>query len=369
LEEVNKNDENIQEIDLTNSFSGETIDLTKLLKESNLIFLETTDSCLIGEVKKVVAVDSLLFILDSLVSNKLFLFNSNGKFIRQIGVKGQGPGEYIQATDCHYDKDKKEIIIFDQFKSEFLFYDLNGNYLRNKKFPFRFIQFAKAGEKYLYKHLLDNDRGIADYSLSIGSDSTQIEQIALPICKFNYAGGKLQTVNDSVASYGIPFCDTIYHYESGILSAKYHLKFNPSTHLPENFGKKTDYDYMKFRKRYPSSKYTYFLGDFVETDRYLFFPIQTKFVYYFFYNKIEKQLLSGMNLLNSDDRFEKMLLFHKPISNCGDFFIAPIEAHTIFSLLSSPKNENYRDTLYAKYPQLVNMKEDDNPFLFFYSLK
>lgn len=368
-----RNNNRLHEIDLTNSFSGineSLFDFTKLLNNYELFFLETTDSCLIGEIKKVIPIDSFLLVLDSFIANKICLFDRNGKFIRQIGNVGRGPGEYIQATDCYYDHNKKQIIIYDQFNSEFLFYDLMGNYSGNKKFTFRFIQFTMADKEYVYKNLLDNEhlKEINDHSLCIGSDSVQVEYVCLPILKFAYANGKLHRLNDTVATYGIPFCDTIYHYTRGTLYPQYHLKFSDRTHLPTHFDKNAGYDYMQFRKKYPSNKYTYFNGDFVETDNYVHFSVNYPLCYQFYYHKSKKQLFGGVNLLNNGDSFEKMLMFHNPTSNFGEYFISSITADDIFNYLNHT-SDNAKQQLLLQYPALRKLKAEDNPVLFFYRLK
>ncbi len=53
-----------------------------------MIKLETTPECLIKGFKKLEMNDSLVFFLDF---DHLFVFNREGKFLRRIGEKGQGP--------------------------------------------------------------------------------------------------------------------------------------------------------------------------------------------------------------------------------------------------------------------------------------
>lgn len=59
------------------------------------------------------------------------LFSLEGEWIRQIGRKGQGPGEYIGIRGIDYDPTHKEIAIADA--QQILFYDLDGNFLRHVK--------------------------------------------------------------------------------------------------------------------------------------------------------------------------------------------------------------------------------------------
>jgi len=61
----------------------------------------------------------------------IYLFHRNGQFIRKIGSRGQGPGEYFVAGDIDIDIKKKEILICDSRK--ILFFDFDGNFLRSRE--------------------------------------------------------------------------------------------------------------------------------------------------------------------------------------------------------------------------------------------
>ena len=63
--------------------------------EAKFIKLETTDSCLISEMKQISYVDGKIYIADEL-SQSVYIFNDSGSFLKKIGVKGQGPGEYVR---------------------------------------------------------------------------------------------------------------------------------------------------------------------------------------------------------------------------------------------------------------------------------
>jgi len=375
IREPVRDNNHLYEIDLTNSFmdtKSSSFDFTQLLDDYKLIFLETIESSIIGEIKKVIVVDSFILVLDPFVAKSLYIFRDDGKFVRQIGNTGRGPGEYIEPTDCHYDKEKNLIVIYDQFKSEFLYYDFDNNYLGNKKFFFRFIQFASIGNEYVYRILLDNShlKELNDYSLFIGTDTLPIKYACLPKFRFKLANGLLYNINDTIAVYGMPFCDTIYHYTHGTLLPRYYIKFNPRTRLPKNFDKNIQYDYHKFRKRYTSDQYTYFNGDFLETDDYLYFSISHNTGHLFYYHKDTKILYGGANfLVNRDYTLIRMLMFYgRPISHSGKYFISPIDADRIFSYLKFTE-ENIKKQLLQHHPALENLKIEDNPVLFFFKLK
>ena len=71
------------------------LDLSCILTDSiEIIKLNTSDECLIGEIKQVSFTDQFIFVSDPYVSQKIFMFDKNGKFVKNIGRQGGGPGEY-----------------------------------------------------------------------------------------------------------------------------------------------------------------------------------------------------------------------------------------------------------------------------------
>ena len=62
-----------------------------------IVKLETAQECLMGVVKRIYVVDSLLFISDS--NEKLFVFDRSGKFRNTIGTLGRGNDELLSMVD------------------------------------------------------------------------------------------------------------------------------------------------------------------------------------------------------------------------------------------------------------------------------
>lgn len=77
-----------------------SLDVSVMMKDSiEVIKLETTDSCLIGFINKISFTDKYILVSDARVSQKIYLFDKEGKFIRYISNKGSGPGEYSVIGD------------------------------------------------------------------------------------------------------------------------------------------------------------------------------------------------------------------------------------------------------------------------------
>ena len=61
------------------------------------------------------------------LQNKILVFDMDGKFVRSIGSKGQGPGEFLILLKFAIDEKNKRLIVVDY--SKIICYDLNGKLL------------------------------------------------------------------------------------------------------------------------------------------------------------------------------------------------------------------------------------------------
>jgi len=89
---------------------------------SKVIPLETTDASLIKEISNTHINENEMLIFDRDLK-KLLLFDLNGKFIRQIGHEGRGPGEYVKIIDFATTMDHDTISIYDEINQGILRYN------------------------------------------------------------------------------------------------------------------------------------------------------------------------------------------------------------------------------------------------------
>ena len=102
------------------------LDLSCILTDSiEIIKLETSDECLIGEIKKVSFTDQFIFVSDPYVSQKIFMFDKNGKFVKSIGSQGGGPGEYNTISNFTITGDS--LLIQDYNLHKYLVYSIKEN--------------------------------------------------------------------------------------------------------------------------------------------------------------------------------------------------------------------------------------------------
>lgn len=130
-----------------------TIDLSKALKKAKLseitkevpkfIFLETSDSSLIGRIDKVIFHENLIYILDVYISGGIFVFDSDGKFVKKLSSIGDGPNQYKQPLDFFIENDRIWVLDNGRDIKEF---SLDGKLIQsnNLKLPGGAIKFQKA---------------------------------------------------------------------------------------------------------------------------------------------------------------------------------------------------------------------------------
>lgn len=106
--------------------------LNQLFSRFDFISLETTDEALIGHISRLIVNGDNIFILDNSQAKTIFVFNTNGKFIRNIGKIGKGPGEYTNIEDFTIDKRTGNIVIL-AYPSIVLTYNSKGDFIKQKK--------------------------------------------------------------------------------------------------------------------------------------------------------------------------------------------------------------------------------------------
>ena len=118
-----------------------------LLGEKVIIPLETTDESIIGEINKLEIVHDTLYILDD-DQDMIFLFDKTGKYITRIADIGRGPQEYLGIKDFHID-DSIIYVAADQNQKIFC-YNLQGDFLHSFPIEGYFIQNITTDSNYIY---------------------------------------------------------------------------------------------------------------------------------------------------------------------------------------------------------------------------
>lgn len=75
-----------------------------------------------------------IYILDSYVSQQIFVFDKTGKLLYRIKNRGRGPQEYLSVGDMQVDTLRNEILVNDALARSYLYFSTDdGSFLRREK--------------------------------------------------------------------------------------------------------------------------------------------------------------------------------------------------------------------------------------------
>lgn len=120
----------------------DTLFISEISDSIKFIPLETNKKSFIKKIQKVKLYDSLIFIQDW---KNLLVFNSEGKFIRQIGRKGKGPGEY--SWILNFDIYKDTIYLSTSIKNTLIKYTIDGKFCEeiNPRIDTEYFDISSSG--------------------------------------------------------------------------------------------------------------------------------------------------------------------------------------------------------------------------------
>lgn len=106
----------------------EILYMADIVEPVRFVKVEATDSCLIKHITKVIDGEDFFYLLDRSGIQPVTKFTAEGKFVREIGSKGMGPGEFSTINDVSVNKGDGNIYIVASF-SEVMVYDSDGNFI------------------------------------------------------------------------------------------------------------------------------------------------------------------------------------------------------------------------------------------------
>ncbi|MDR0699405.1 MAG: 6-bladed beta-propeller [Tannerella sp.] len=109
--------------------------LSEIADDIRQVELELTDNSTIANVRKVLLCGEYILVYNGVRGGgEMLLFDGNGKFVRKIGRKGPGPGEYNHILTVTTDA-KNGLIYVISAGNKLICYDLNGQLVREETSP------------------------------------------------------------------------------------------------------------------------------------------------------------------------------------------------------------------------------------------
>lgn len=240
--------------------------------------LQTADTFLIGEVKKLIVYNDKYYIWDNL-SEAIYCFDSEGKFQNQIGKKGGAPNEFVRISDFTVNMENGNILVYSDVDRGLYEYMSNGEFV--KKTDTHFVLFSFAVDKdliYCYIGALPNPELFSrtfpeSYRfLTLKDGEPELLQLGytyydsflkVPLPSDNFSFYKDTMLLTEFLQPEIYWIDSI-----GNLHPRYRIKF--STNKSE-YSFDNEIDLQKKKQEEKDGDLTSLSNAFFETDNYLFF--------------------------------------------------------------------------------------------------
>jgi len=114
------------------SDAEKTIAFSDIAKNISHVKLETNENVLIDNINKIKLTKNFIFISDF---SNLYQFSKTGEYIRKIGNKGRGPGEYIHISSLEINENHGKIYVHCSTRKKLLVFNLNGEFCHQFNLP------------------------------------------------------------------------------------------------------------------------------------------------------------------------------------------------------------------------------------------
>lgn len=326
--------------------------------------LETTTNSLIGQYRDIELYDNYIYIQD-VETKLLYIFDKDGKFLSNLGQRGNGPDDLLHLTTFTIDRNKKDVIVYDSFKKEFFFYTLEGSFKRRTATPIRFENKNFGIDQYgqmIVASISSNNPELKEFDssslffLDSTLNITRASTLQYIHAANHYAPNLLLRNNDHIAFMSNYTSDFFVMNQHG---AQLNYKFDISA-----FDNALDKEKLSTLIDKPNELLPYYfssahiLPPILFTDKQLFFKLQTENAtgtLYCYYNKQSNNIVSFPDLDNimSDNG----LIFSSVVTAHNDYFVGYVTPELLI---------NYKDRI-GKFAEQINF--DDNAILVFFKLK
>lgn len=352
-------DEGLNKILIDPEVIEEYLDLSEILQDSiEIIPLETTEQCLISEIKQIELYKDIIYVSDK-GNAKIFVFTAKGHYLNSLGKQGMGPGEYSRLGNFTFKGDS--ILIQDLYRNKYIAYDLYTNSHREIPYDVFHKDIVSFGNiAYLVSNYDESDYG--DFNLykfdfySSNVMSSEIPFNSKQSDKSMYGLRKYASKYDNEATLIYPLNDTIYILKKDSVYPFYIINFT-SRNLPKelNIDKNMLFRFVRQNRylkgfEYLQNSKDYLLG-YYSDDSFK----------YFIYDKLSASIRVGKWL--SISLFGNMIFHYFYTTTSGELYILQ-DADTFSfnwkSLRTYCKNSYYREYIDSIVSKISN---DSNPIL------
>lgn len=330
------------------------------ISDFKCIPLETSDSCLIGRISKIICKNQKFYILDK-QENVVFVFDKDGRLVRKVNRVGTGPGEYLFLSDMDVDSDGN-IYISDNQSRRIIKY-----YLSDSLDKYETINIEESFLEFT----------IADSGTIYLSDVVRNGKMTIKLAKFDRQTREIEILEESTLDEEARISRFSNHYFYRSADALYYYKrFAPTIYKLDQMGNapcfslKSDFFPNNEKIQEWKSKDLYVvLNDFeyirdlsacYETDGSFFIAFQTTPA---LYTVIDRKTRKTCNFnLFPDRRLHSSHYFFTYDNQTYASYCSPT-SQTIQHILADTEftDDKHRD-------RIIDLSEDSNPVILLFRL-
>lgn len=322
-----------------------------------IIPLETTQACLIGDISKIQINDNKIYILDKKQST-IFIFDSHGKYINKIHRQGRAPEEYLSITDfniyqnniyCLSRANRKILAYTDnaQFLNHIPLNDwYNSFYIANDSLVYLFSDYSNTQ---YYNYILYNYKKLKNENRYDKFEKNQ--GLIFDYTPFHISGNNLLLTEQ--------YDQTLYHLSSRGKEALYHFVFNTPDKIPDDFktiNREKLYDFLKEKETFKRINNIYLNNSILFIDYEIF--CKGLGIRHFF-TKINTATNQILTMRLGDEINQNFPFLINPLTFYKDQLVFSIP-----SILAIDINQRYK----VNHPKLEKLKETNNPILIFHHI-
>lgn len=345
------------------------VSLSEIAKEVKVIPLETKQECLIGKTHKgmIQMVGHDLFIP---CTEGLLQFTDDGKFVRSVAKRGQGPGEYNMIRHIAVNSRLKQVYLMDHGKVHA--YSTDGEFLKESPIPMCW-QFTLLGDSIYVGYIYNNTGQKKDRLVLIDRNGEtlntfpQYDQFTIGNGLNYYLWGRYDRY---VYSFRDEACckeyynDTVFTITPKELQPRYILDLGKYKIPKEKRFEVLEGDW----RAYSEPARAYLRPDFLETSQWVFLPYTTWDVtneddvpqLAMFDKRTGECYKVKDNMIKND--MEGGLAFYPATRVADNVLLYYWDASEVLELAE-------KNPAILEYEQLKNLKDDDNPVLMLVTLK
>lgn len=112
-----------------------TIESKDLIADISVVRLESSWKNIVGRIDQLLFADDKIIVFDRYKAKAIFVFDKNGKFLNRIGMLGHGPREYVEPSYIALMPGKEQVAVFDLSPKKVKIYNLDGKFIRSEDIP------------------------------------------------------------------------------------------------------------------------------------------------------------------------------------------------------------------------------------------